>query len=132
MRVLAVTVLTSLDQKDFQELGHKVDLAELVRLRAKRAAEIGCDGVIASGQEAKSLRLELGDKPFIVTPGIRPKSYAVADDQKRTVGPREAFMNGADHIVVGRPILASQDPKRQAEEIQTTIAEVFAKKPTRI
>ena len=124
--MLAVTVLTSLDERDIRQLGYPVDLSELVRFRAKNAMEMGCDGVIASGLEAKSLRETLGDKAVIVTPGIRPLDYGRKDDQKRIVDPRQAFLNGADYIVVGRPILKADNPKAKAEEIQGIIVELFS------
>jgi orotidine-5'-phosphate decarboxylase len=126
IQVLAVTVLTSFDQKDIRALGFPADLAELVNLRAKNAIETGCDGVIASGLEAQILRKTFGDNFLIVTPGIRPRDYGSQDDQKRTVDPEQAFKNGADYIVVGRPILKAPDPRSKAEEIQRVIAGVFS------
>jgi orotidine-5'-phosphate decarboxylase len=123
MKILAVTVLTSLDQSDLNDLGFKVDVAALVSSRAKRALEIGCDGVVSSGQEAATLREELGHNFLIVAPGIRP--VANVDDQKRTVDVEEAFANGADYIVVGRPIRNSPDPRKAAENIQGRIAALF-------
>jgi orotidine-5'-phosphate decarboxylase len=88
--------------------------------RARRAVEYGCDGVIASGQEARSLREALGDGFLVVTPGIRP--VVNDDDQKRTVNVQQAFDNGADYIVVGRPIRDADDPYEAARKIQTEIA----------
>lgn len=123
VKVLAVTVLTSLDNKDIQDLGFQVDVETLVLSRAKRALEIGCDGVISSGLEATALRGNLGNNFLIVTPGIRPVSNT--DDQKRTVNVKEAFLNGADYIVVGRPIRDAKNPQQKAEEIQTEIASVI-------
>ncbi|OAD20089.1 orotidine 5'-phosphate decarboxylase [Candidatus Thiomargarita nelsonii] len=126
LKILAVTVLTSLDQGDLNDLGFKVDIKSLVLSRAKRALEIGCDGVISSGIEAPDLRENLGDRFIIVTPGIRPVKNV--DDQKRTVNVEEAFYNGADYIVVGRPIKEPQDfnsPKEAAEDIQNRIKKIF-------
>ncbi len=98
----------------------------LVRSRAKRALEIGCDGVISSGLEISSLRKDLDDRLVIVVPGIRPVQNRQVDDQKRVVTPTQAFRNGADYIVVGRPIRDAEDPRTKAEEIQAEIAAVFA------
>lgn len=123
-KILAVTVLTSLDEADLKDLGFEVDAARLVLSRARRALEIGCDGVVSSGLEAKALRNDLGENFLIVVPGIRPVAN-VQDDQKRTVDVEEAFLNGADHIVVGRPIRNAADPRRAARDIQTRIARLF-------
>ena len=121
--ILAVTVLTSLDAADLDALGFRCDVEHLVASRARRALEIGCDGVISSGLEAPALRAELGDRLLIVVPGIRP--VANVDDQKRTVDVEQAFRNGADHIVVGRPIRSAPDPARAAADIQARIAVLF-------
>jgi orotidine-5'-phosphate decarboxylase len=125
LKILAVTVLTSLDQGDMDDLGFQVDIADLVLSRAKRAMEVGCDGVISSGIEAPRLRKDLGDNFLIVSPGIRPGLNREVDDQKRTVDVEEAFLNGADYIVVGRPIRNADDPKKAAEEHQARIAKLF-------
>ena len=126
VKILAVTALTSLDRGDLDDLGFRCDPKELVLSRAKRAFEIGCDGVISSGLEAAALREHVDDRLLVVTPGIRPVENRPADDQKRTVDVRQAFLNGADHIVVGRPIRDAKDPRLAAEGIQRTIASVFA------
>ena len=123
-KILAVTVLTSLDNGDLQSLGFQVDTSRLVLSRARRALEIGCDGVISSGLEAKDLRDDLGERLLIVCPGIRPVKNT--DDQKRTVDVEEAFHNGADYIVVGRPIKNADDPKKAAHDIQQRIEKLFA------
>jgi orotidine-5'-phosphate decarboxylase len=130
VKILAVTVLTSLDEGDIKDLGfnkdifgHDVAVRELVLSRAKRALAIGCDGVISSGLEAPALRDSLGENFLIVTPGIRPVKNI--DDQKRTVDVEEAFNNGADYIVVGRPIRDHADPKAAADAIQETIRKTF-------
>jgi orotidine-5'-phosphate decarboxylase len=123
MKVLAVTVLTSLDDADLKALGFQVDVEQLVLSRAKRALAIGCDGVVSSGLEAEGLRDELGDNFLIVVPGIRP--VANIDDQKRTVDVDEAFRKGADYIVVGRPIRNAANPRAAAEGIQERIARLF-------
>ena len=123
VKILAVTVLTSLDEGDLRDLGFQCNPKELVLSRAKRALAVGCDGVISSGLEAPELRADLGENFLVVTPGIRP--VANVDDQKRTVNVEQAFRNGADYIVVGRPIKAAPDPREAAESIQQTIANVF-------
>lgn len=124
--ILSVTALTSLDKGDLQDLGFAVDPAELVLSRAKRAIEIGCDGVVSSGLEAPALREEHGDGFIVVTPGIRPVDNVAVDDQKRTVDVEEAFLNGADYIVVGRPITTTPDPRAKAEDVQARIAALFS------
>ncbi len=125
VKILAVTVLTSLDRGDLDDLGFACDVEKLVLSRARRALEAGCDGVISSGLEAKTLRQGVDDKLIVVTPGIRPVENRLADDQKRVVNVAQAFANGADHIVVGRPIRDAADPRGAAEAIQSTIATVF-------
>ena len=123
MKILAVTVLTSFDQQDFQEFETRKTVQDIVLSRARGAVETGCDGVISSGHEAKALKKEFGGKLLVVTPGIRP--VKAADDQKRTVDVAEAFANGADYIVVGRPIREARDPGEAAAGIQKTIASIF-------
>jgi orotidine-5'-phosphate decarboxylase len=125
LKILAVTVLTSLDSHDLADLGFKCDVPDLVLSRAKRALAIGCDGVISSGMEAEALRADLGDNFLIITPGIRPVDNTIVDDQKRTVDVEEAFLKGADYIVVGRPIRAADDPLQAAADIQARIKRLF-------
>lgn len=125
LKILAVTVLTSLDRADLDALGFQCNVADLVLSRAKRALELGCDGVISSGLEAAKLRANLGDKFLVVTPGIRPVDNDVLDDQKRIVTVEVAFQNGADYIVVGRPIKNAPDRRAAAEDIQNRIAALF-------
>ncbi|MDX1484086.1 MAG: orotidine-5'-phosphate decarboxylase [Alphaproteobacteria bacterium] len=122
-KILAVTVLTSLDQADLDELGFEVDPKTLVLSRAKRALDVGCDGVVSSGLEATDLKTSLGERVIIVCPGIRPVQNV--DDQKRTVDVEDAFLNGADYIVVGRPIRNTHDPAAAARDIQQRIKAVF-------
>ena len=122
LQILAVTVLTSMDSKDLRQMGIELDVQSLVLERAKLAMAVGCDGVIASGLEAASLRETLGLGPVIVTPGIRPASKRSRDDQKRIVTPSQAFENGASYIVVGRPIRNAPNPRQIAETIQAEIA----------
>ncbi len=126
-KILAVTVLTSLDKGDMQDLGFSCDIPALVLSRARRSLALGCDGVISSGLEARALREGVGEKLIVITPGIRPASNTAVDDQKRVVTPQAAFENGADYIVVGRPIRSAADPRAAAEEIQAQIASVFQK-----
>ena len=120
-----MTVLTSLDEADLKDLGFQCRVKELVLSRARRALAIGCDGVISSGLEAERIRSELGERLLIVSPGIRPVQNRLMDDQKRVVDIEQAFLSGADHIVVGRPIRNAPNPKDKAEEFQRRIAAVF-------
>jgi orotidine-5'-phosphate decarboxylase len=126
LKILAVTALTSLDRGDLDDLGFKCDVGELVLSRARRALEAGCDGVVASGLELGALRRALGKRLLVVTPGIRPVENRPEDDQKRVVTVEQAFTDGADYIVVGRPIRNATDPRAAAEAIQKSIAEIFS------
>ncbi|MEO8367020.1 MAG: orotidine-5'-phosphate decarboxylase [Pseudoxanthomonas sp.] len=121
LRLLAVTVLTSMDSNDLRKLGISGETADIVVERAWAAKAAGIDGVIASGQEAGLIRAACGSDFSVVCPGIRPAG-PVGDDQKRTVGVAEAFARGADAIVVGRPISQAADPRAAAELMQTEIA----------
>lgn len=126
-KILAVTALTSLDEYDMKDLGFEVDISDLVLSRAKRALEIGCDGVISSGLEVKKLRdeVDLSDKFIVVVPGIRQVSFSSAvNDHKRFSTVEDAFKNGADYIVIGRPILVSLLPAEVAATIQKEIARI--------
>ena len=126
VKILAVTALTSLDRGDLDDLGFKCDVRELVLSRARRALEAGCDGVIASGLEVAAMRAAIDDRLLVITPGIRPVENRPEDDQKRVVTVEDAFRDGADHIVVGRPIRNASDPRAAAQAIQKTIVELFA------
>lgn len=124
-RLLAVTVLTSMDQKAIREVGiggpPNVRVLELARL----AQKAGVDGVVASVEEAKAIRKACGREFLIVTPGVRPKEKSAGkkqDDQARTATPKEAIKAGADFIVVGRPIIAATDPRAATQEIVNEIA----------
>jgi len=121
VKVLAVTVLTSLDRGDLEDLGFACDVEQLVLSRAPRALEAGCDGVVSSGLEAKMLREFVDDRLIVVTPGIRPVENRPTDDQKRVVTVEQAFSWGADYIVVGRPIRDAADPRAMAESMQASI-----------
>lgn len=125
LKILVVTVLTSIAPRDLAEMGVGLGVEELALLRARQAVAAGCDGVIASGLEAEALRRALGAPPLVVTPGIRPADGARNDDQRRVVTPTLAFRSGADYIVVGRPIRDAADPYQAAAAIQTEIASVF-------
>ncbi len=125
LKVLAVTVLTSLDRGDLDDLGFDCDVEALVLSRARRALEAGCDGVISSGLEAAMLREYIDHRLIVVTPGIRPVDNKPEGDQKRVVSVQQAFANGADHIVIGRPIRDATDPRAAAAAIQKTIASQF-------
>jgi orotidine-5'-phosphate decarboxylase len=125
VKILAVTVLTSLDRGDLDDLGFSCELERLVLSRARRAIEAGCDGVISSGLEAARLKAEFKDRLLVVAPGIRPVDNKPADDQKRTVDVAQAFAAGADYIVVGRPIRQAADPRAAARAVQDTIAKIF-------
>ncbi|MGE0031495.1 MAG: orotidine-5'-phosphate decarboxylase [Steroidobacteraceae bacterium] len=126
--ILAVTVLTSLDRGDLDDLGFQCDVEQLVLSRARRALEAGCAGVVSSGLEAKLLRAGVDDRLIVVTPGIRPVENRPVDDQKRVMSVAEAFASGVDYIVVGRPIRDAADPRAAAEAIQATIAQQFPRR----
>lgn len=120
LKLLAVTVLTNLDAADLAEQGISMTPADLVLQRACLAQAGGCDGVIASGEEAARLNAALGRPFLIVTPGIRPLGSA-SGDQSRVVTPAAAILAGADHIVVGRPITQAADPKAAALDILASL-----------
>jgi len=126
LKILAVTALTSLDRGDLDDLGFKCDVGELVLSRARRALEAGCDGVVASGLELVELRRVLDARLLVVTPGIRPVENRPEDDQKRVVTVEQAFTDGADYIVVGRPIRNAASPRAAAAAIQASIAAIFS------
>jgi len=123
-KILAVTVLTSFDESDMREMGFTGTVEDLVYHRARKALALGCDGVISSGLEVPHLRDELGDKFLIVTPGIRPGTNDVIpdDDQKRIASAHAAIRNGADYVVVGRPIRNAKDPISVVKALQDEIA----------
>lgn len=125
LKILAVTALTSLDQGDLQDLGFQCNVSELVLSRARRALTLGCDGVISSGLEVPILRREIDHQLLVVSPGIRPVENRPSDDQKRVVTVPEAFNNGADYIVVGRPIRDADNPRDEALRVQQQIRQVF-------
>jgi orotidine-5'-phosphate decarboxylase len=125
MKILAVTALTSLDQGDLDDLGFQCDARTLVLSRARRALEVGCDGVVSSGLEVTALRESVDHALITVCPGIRPvfnDEAPLEDDQQRVVTPASAIASGADYLVVGRPIRDAADPRTAAEEIQRQIS----------
>jgi orotidine-5'-phosphate decarboxylase len=128
LKIFVVTVLTSHDKADIDELGYtNQTVQELVLHRAKKALQAGCDGVIASGQEAKAIRElsdRLGKSLLVVTPGIRPDGYP-EDDQKRKTTPTQAIMAGADYLVIGRPITDAPDPRAAAQAILAEMQAAF-------
>jgi len=125
LKILVVTVLTSLDASDLGDLGFSCGVEDLVLARAKLAYETGCDGVISSGLEVPGLRKNVDSRLLVVTPGIRPADNQATGDQKRVVSVEQAFRSGADYIVVGRPIRDADSPRAAAEAIQATIAAEF-------
>ena len=124
MQILAVTALTSLDQGDLDDLGFQCDARTLVLSRAKRALALGCDGVVSSGLEVSALREYTDPRLIAVCPGIRPIHND--DDQQRVMTPFQAIRDGADYLVVGRPIRTASDPASAAEAIQEDIARALA------
>ena len=123
LRLLAVTVLTSYDDADLAAAGYDFTVSELVGERAAQARDVGIDGLVCAGEEAAMLRPIVGAGMVLVTPGIRPAG-AEAGDQKRIMTPTAAIAAGADHLVVGRPIVAASDPQAAAAAI---VAEIAAK-----
>ena len=123
LQLLAVTVLTSFGEDDLRAMGMTQSIEDLVLFRARRALELGCDGVVSSGLEAERLRNDLGGKLLIVTPGIRPGANVRdgSDDQKRIMTAGNAIARGANHVVVGRPITKADDPISVIETMQADI-----------
>lgn len=122
-RIIGVTVMTSLSQADLDEMGYGTALAELVMLRVDQAVECGLDGVVASPHEAAMIRARVPADFLIVTPGVRPEGSDV-NDQQRIATPQDAFLNGASHVVVGRPITRAADPVAAAQSILAAIHNV--------
>jgi orotidine-5'-phosphate decarboxylase len=121
LRLLAVTALTSYDDGDLRDAGYALAVRDLVRLRAEQARITGIDGIVCSAAETAIVRDVIGPGMVIVTPGIRPAG-GDAGDQKRTLTPAEAVKAGVDHMVVGRPIILSADPRGAALAILDEIA----------
>tara|TARA_Y100000389_G_C17470988_1_gene530833 strand:+ start:2867 stop:3586 length:720 start_codon:yes stop_codon:yes gene_type:complete len=121
LKILGVTALTSLDRGDLNDLGFDCNIEDLVLSRAKQTLDAGCDGVISSGLEVPKLRKYIDNKLIVVSPGIRPVDNKPTGDQKRVVSIESAFSNGADYIVVGRPIRDAVNPRAAAEAMQSSI-----------
>jgi len=119
-QLIAVTVLTSMGREDLNDLGLDIEPFEQVKRLAKLTQESGLDGVVCSAQEAKMLRETLGQDFALVTPGIRPVG-SNADDQKRIVTPKQAMLDGATHLVIGRPITQSENPNQTLRDILATL-----------
>jgi orotidine-5'-phosphate decarboxylase len=123
-KILAVTVLTSYDEADVQAAGYRLNVADLVAMRARQAKALGVDGIVCSPEEASGLRAIVGDPTYLVTPGIRPAGSA-SGDQKRIMTPARAIAAGSDYLVVGRPVVEADDPRAAAESIQAEIAQAI-------
>ena len=121
LKILGVTVMTSLDDADLSEAGYAVSVRDLVARRADQAVAVGIDGLILSAQEVEAMRRRVGSKLRLVTPGIRPAGVSKGD-QKRVVAPAAALKSGADYLVIGRPITQAPDPRAAAEAILAEMA----------
>lgn len=115
-KIIAVTILTSINEADWEGLGQTASIKDQVIRLAKLTKEAGLDGVVASPQEAKFIREACGEDFLIITPGVRPAGASI-DDQSRIATPAKALADGATHLVVGRPIRAAQNPVEAAENI---------------
>lgn len=124
LKILAVTVLTNYDSQDLREMGIQHSVSDLVTARASLAAETGCEGVVASGEEPQAIRQRVGDKLVIVTPGIRPAGVETGDHARATT-PAQAIAAGSDYLVVGRPIRDASDPRAAAEAILAEMQRAF-------
>jgi orotidine-5'-phosphate decarboxylase len=124
LKLLAVTVLTNFDSGDLRDMGVQWSVADLVVARTKLAAEVGCDGVVASGAEAQVIRQKVGRTLLIVSPGIRPAGVGT-DEHARTTTPGQAIKSGADYLVVGRPIRDAPDPRAAADAIVVEMQNAF-------
>ncbi len=127
LKILGVTVLTSLDEDDLAEAGYSRTPEDLVALRVRAALDCGIDGIVASPREARNIRDIVGDRLSIVTPGIRPIG-SDAGDQKRITMPGDAIAAGADYLVVGRPVIAADDPAAAANSIVNEITDALNNK----
>lgn len=121
MKLLAVTVLTSLDERDLEEMGHLQPVSELVAMRVGQAMAAGIDGLVASPLEAAKIRAMAGPKAILVTPGVR-SAGAARGDQKRVATPAEAVAAGADYIVIGRQVTRAADPKAALHSIREELS----------
>ncbi len=128
LKLLAVTVLTNFDSADLRDMGIQWSVADLVVARAKLAAELGCDGVVASGEEPATIRRNVGPKLLIVTPGIRPAGKGL-DDHARPTTPTQSIKAGSDYLVVGRPIRDAEEPKEAAQAVLAEMQAAFDARP---
>jgi orotidine-5'-phosphate decarboxylase len=126
LQILAVTVLTSYDDRDLMAAGYGAGVRDTAAERARKALDIGVDGLVCSAEEAANLRAIVGPRMLLVTPGIRPAG-AETGDQKRVTTPAAAIAAGADYLVVGRPIIAADEPKAAAAAIVAEIAQTRGK-----
>ncbi len=127
--VLAVTVLTSLGKDELREMDSPLSMEELVSKRAEFARAAGCQGVVCSALEARAVRRVIGDDMFIVTPGIRPSGlFGADDDQKRIQTPYKAIKDGADFLVMGRPISMSKRPEETVNSVRKEVARALSEK----
>jgi orotidine-5'-phosphate decarboxylase len=124
LKILAVTVLTSYDDRDVHDAGYRFGVSELAEARARQAQALAVDGLVCSPEEAAALRKVVGPRMTLVTPGIRPAG-AANGDQKRIMTPARAITAGADYLVVGRPVMEASDPRAAADAIQTEIAQAL-------
>ncbi len=122
MLLIAVTVLTSMDQQDLKDLGISLTPEQQVMQLAALAKGAGMDGVVSSAREASQLRKTFGDDFLLVTPGIRPENSATADDQRRIMTPAEAIARGSSYLVIGRPITQAEDPRQALIAINREIS----------
>lgn len=128
LKLLAVTVLTNFDSHDLREMGIQRTVQDLVTARALLASEVGCDGVVASGEEAAAIRQKVGSRFLIVTPGVRPAGQGV-DDHARATTPGQTIAAGADYLVVGRPIRDAADPTAMVAAIVAEMQAAFDARP---
>jgi len=132
LKLFTVTVLTSMDAGDIAEMGYtQHSVEELVLFRAQKALQAGCDGVIASGHEARKIKEISKDRLLVVTPGIRDDD-SPKDDQKRRVTAKDAILAGADYLVIGRPITAAANPRSEAERLLREMQTAFEERQERI
>jgi orotidine-5'-phosphate decarboxylase len=124
LKLLAVTVLTNFDGQDLRDMGIQRTVQDLVTARAALAAEVGCDGVVASGEEPQAIRAKVGPNLTIVTPGVRPAGKGI-DDHARATTPTQTIAAGADYLVIGRPIRDAQDPCAAAAAILSEMQAAF-------
>jgi len=124
LKLLAVTVLTNFDSHDLREMGIQRSVQDLVTARALLASEVGCDGVVASGEEPAAIRQKVGPRFVIVTPGVRPAGKGV-DDHARATTPTQTIASGADYLVIGRPIRDAADPAATVAEIVAEMQTAF-------